>query len=99
MINNNQTILHELFCDDNTIGVLGHLLVTRDFDFSLEELARINDLKPIELNKILDHLIDFGLIKYRHGKYSYGEANEQSKAFELFFKHLLLWNLERLSRK
>lgn len=96
---NNQTLLHELFNGDDTISVLGHLLVTRPFDFTLDDLIKIHNDEPIKIRDILEHLIEFGLVKYRHGKYSYGEENEMSVYFEKFFKHLLLWNLERFSKK
>ena len=94
-----KTLLHELFDGEDTIGVLGHLLVTSGFDFTFDELAKINNIKPIRLNKILDNLIDFGMVKYLHGKYSYDNINTMSRHFERFFKHLLLWNLERFSNK
>ena len=94
-----KTLLHELFDGEDTIGVLGHLLVTSGFDFTFDELAKINNIKPIRLNKILDNLIDFGMIKYKNCKYGYHKTNETAIHFEKFFRHLLLWNLERFSNK
>ena len=56
-----KAILETIF-DGNTAKILDHLIGTRPFDFSREELVRIHGLTDIEIFNTLTHLENFKLV-------------------------------------
>lgn len=57
-----KAVLEQIFAN-KTARVLDHLLTMKPFDYSFDELASILNIENIQLNKILNHLENYGLIE------------------------------------